>query len=130
MNVSFVLAFFLTLFKMQHLLDQRQNLKFLVAEGQTPAQCWTRLEAVYGPEVMSKLTVRCWHLRFREGDGHTPVSDNLRSGRPCLQTTPEKIQAAQAVVNDDRRASLKTIADKVDVSVTTAHRLVKKKLDL
>lgn len=33
-------------------------------------------------------------------------------------------------MEEDRRASLKTIADKLDVSVTTAHRLVKKKLQL
>ncbi len=115
---------------MQRLLDQRQNLKFLVAEGLTPAQCWTRLEAVYGEEVMSKPTVRRWHLRFKEGDGLTPVTDQLRSGRPNLQTTPAKIQAAQEAVQEDWRATLKTIADKVEVSVTTAHRLLKKKLEL
>lgn len=115
---------------MQRLLDQRQNLKFLVAEGLTPAQCWTRLEAVYGPEAMSKPTVRRWHLRFSHGDGHTPVTDELHSGRPKVQTTPEKVEAALAAVEQDWRASLKTIAEQVGVSITTAHRLVKKKLDL
>ncbi len=115
---------------MQRLLDQRQNLKFLTAEGHTPAQCWARLQAVYGEEVMSKPTVRRWHNRFKEGDGLTPVTDELRSGRPCTQTTPEKVEAAQATVEDDHCATLKTIASKVNVSVTTAHRLVKRKLEL
>ncbi len=127
----FKLVWFLLFFSnMQRLLDQRQNLKFLVAEGLTPAQCWTRLFNVYGEEAMSKPTVRRWHSRFREGDGLTPVTDQICSGRPCSQTTPEKIQAAQAAVEEDRRATLKTIAQKVDVSVTTAHRLVKRKLEL
>lgn len=93
-------------------------------------QCWTRLAAVYGEETMSKPTVRRWHICFKEGDGLTPVTDQLRSGRPNLQTTPEKVEAALAAVQEDRRASLKTIAGKVGVSVTTAHRLVKRKLEL
>ncbi len=115
---------------MQRLLDQRQNLKFMVAEGLTPVQCWRRLEAVYGEETMSKPTVCRWHARFHEGDGLTPVTDLVCSGRPCVQISLDKIEAAQAAVEEDRRASLKQIAQKVGVSVTTAHRLVKKKLSL
>ncbi len=43
---------------MQKHLDQRQNLKFLVAEGHTPVQCWRKLVRVYGEEeTMSKPTV-------------------------------------------------------------------------
>ncbi len=85
----------------QQLLDQRQNLKFMVTEGLTPVQCWRRLEAVYGDETMSKPTVRRWHLRFQEGDGHTPVTDLACSGRPCVQTSPEKVEAAEAAVQDN-----------------------------
>ncbi len=125
-----LILLFLLAEEMQCLLDQRQNLKFLVAEGLTPAECWRRLEAVYGEETMSKPTVRCWHLRFQEGDGLTPVTDLTCCGRPCVQTSPEKIEAVRVAVEEDRRSSLKTIADKVGVSVTTAHRLVKKKLEL
>ncbi len=81
-------------FTMQKHLDQRQNLKFLVAEGHTPVQCWHKLIRVYGQEeTMSKPTVRRWHKRFLEGDGHTPVTDLERSGCPHTQTTPEKIEA-------------------------------------
>ncbi len=125
-----LIFFCLLLATMQRLLDQRQNLKFMVAEGLTPVECWRCLEAVYGEETMSKPTVRHWHLQFKEGDGHTPVTDLVRCGRPCVQTSPEKIEAAQAAVEEDRRSSLKTIADKVGVSVSTAHRLVKKCLSL
>ncbi len=57
MHVCLALCLILFLTKMQCLLDQRQNLKFLV-EGQSPAQCWSCLEAVYGAEAMSKPTVR------------------------------------------------------------------------
>ncbi len=127
--LHWILLFHLAV-SMQRLIDQRQNLKFLVAEGLSPVQCWNRLAAVYGEEVMSKPTVRRWHIKFREGDGHTPVSDALQSGRPKEQSTPAKIQAVQAAIEEDQRSTLKTIVDKAEISVTTAHRLVKKKLDL
>ncbi len=115
---------------MQRLLDQRQNLKFMVMEGLTPVQCWRRLKAVYRDETMSKPMVRRWHLRFQEEDGHTPVTDLACFGGPCVQTSPDKVEAAEAAVQDDHCSSLKDIAQKVGVSVTPAHRLVKEKLAL
>ncbi len=79
---------------------------------------------------MSKPTLRGWHMRFKEGDGLTPVTDQLRSRHPTMQTTPAKVQAARQAVEEDWRATLKTITNKVEVSVTTAHRLLKKKFEL
>ncbi len=58
------------------------------------------------------------------------MTNLTRCGRPAVQTSPDKIEPAQAAVKQDRRSSLKDIANQVGVSVTTAHRLVKKKLAL
>lgn len=127
---QFLLILSLDLIGMQRLLDQRQNVKFMVGEGLTPAQCHARLETVYGPECMSKPTVRRWHARFREGDGHTPVTDLNRCGRPRLQSDPQKIVAVQDIINQDRCVSLKEVAQAACVSVSTAHRMIKKDLHL
>ena len=79
---------------------------------------------------MSKASVRRWHIRFSEGDGLTPVSDLQRSGRPRTQSAPPKVEAVQEIINNDRRTTLKEIAQKTAVSLTTAHRIVKKNLKL
>ncbi len=115
---------------MQRLLDQRQNLKFLVAEGLTPIQCWEHLHNVYGVDCMSKPTVRRWHIRFQEGDGHTPVTNLARAGRPKVQSSAEKVDKVQRIVSADRRVSLKEVAEEAGVSITTAHRLLKGPLKL
>ncbi len=39
-------------------VDQRVNLKFLVAQELSPINCWRQLHAVYGEDCMSKETVR------------------------------------------------------------------------
>ncbi len=114
----------------QCLLDQRQNLKFLVAEGQSPIDCWRRLSAVYGEETMSKPMVRQWHKTFENGDGHTPVSDLPRCGRPPVQTSQDKVNEVDQMLQGNQRLSLRSVAKAAQISVTSVHRVVRKKLDL
>ncbi len=90
MNVSvpfgFVLVGFTFVFIMSAMcgmrkhVDQRVNLKFLVAQDLSPINCWRQLQGVYGEDCMSKESVRRWHKRFQEGDGLTPTMDLQRSG--------------------------------------------------
>ncbi len=116
---------------MQQHLDQRQNLKFLVAEGHTPIQCWHRLRRVYGEnDVMSKPTVQCWHKHFQEGDGHTPVTDLARCGRPRVQRTAAKIEAVRQCITNDCQSTLQNTTNDAQISVTTAHHIVKQDFHL
>ena len=52
------LFFIVIVLSMQNTVHQRENLKFMVAEGHTPVQCWHRLRRVYGEETVSKPTIR------------------------------------------------------------------------
>ena len=116
---------------MQKHLDQRQNLKFLVAEGHTPIECWHRLLRVYGKEeTMSKPTVRRWHKRFKEGDGLTPVTDHIRTGCPRTQTMPKKIEAVRQVITTNRRKTCATTGAETQMSRSSAHKILKKELKL
>lgn len=57
-----------TLNGMQKSREQRVNIKFMVALGKTPIQCWRALRDVYGDDCLSKTQVRVWHRRIRGGD--------------------------------------------------------------
>ncbi len=75
--------------------EQCVIIKFLVAEGATPIQIWGRLVTVYGEESLGKTQVRMWCKRFKDGDGHEPVSDLPRSGRPrtaIIKRTIDRVQ--------------------------------------
>lgn len=117
-------------FKMQSHLPQRENLKFLVASGHTATQSWRMLQGVYRDDCMSWSQVQVWHRRFAEGDGHTPVTDLLRSGRPRSQRTPEAVQAVQTAVGVDKRKTCAHIAEETGLSRCTVHRIVKDELKL
>ncbi len=130
----FVLVQILTMansnIRMKKHLDQRTNLKFLVGQDKSPIQCWRELMGVYGDETMSKETVRHWHKRFREGDGHTPVTDEVRSGRPPTQATAEKIQMVSTLIQNNGRKTIGTIAKEVQMSWSSARNILLKKLNL
>lgn len=115
---------------MQCNLDQRTNVKFLVGLGHTPIQIWRQLHDVYGDDTMSKPTVCRWVLRFKEGDGHTPVTDMLRSRRPRTKMTTLNINMISDMIQRDRRLTLKELSARSGLSKTTVVRIVKKKLDL
>lgn len=109
---------------MQMRLSQRENLKFLVARGENATQSWLQLQSVYGEECMSCTQVQFWHKRFREGDGHTPVTDLLHSGRPHNVRTPEAVQKVNTIVRVDRRKSCAQMGEEAGVSRATAHRIM------
>ncbi len=119
-----------TVWIMQKNLDQRTNLKFLVAQDLTPVQCWNQLHSVYGDDCMSKPTVRRWHKKFREGDGHTPITDELRSGRPRSQRTAAQIQHVSATLQQDRRKTIKELAKETGMTWSTTQKVVTKDLKL
>ncbi len=58
--------------------ERRVTLKFLTKSGCTPIQCWRRLHDVWGDATMSKMQVREWHKRFK--NGLETVNDAPRTG--------------------------------------------------
>ncbi len=116
--------------RMQSCLPQRENLKFLVACGHTATQSWRLLQGVYGEECMSHSQVQVWHRRFAEGDGHTPVTDLHRSGRPRSKRTPEAVGEVQAAVGQDKCKTCHHIAEETGLSKSTVHRIVRGDLHL
>ncbi len=108
--------------------DQRTVIKFLVAEGHTPIQIWRRLHDVYGEATLGKTQVRMWCKRFKEGDGHEPVTDMARSGRPRTAITRGSVNRVQAELDRDRRISVRKIVENTGFSQGTVHRILRKEL--
>ena len=108
--------------------DQRTVIKFLVAEGHTPIQIWRRLVNVHGDDALGKIQVRMWVKRFKDSDGHEPVSDMPRSGRPWTAITRRTVTRVQQELDQDRRVSIRQIVENTGFSQGTVHRILKKEL--
>ncbi|GBN76425.1 hypothetical protein AVEN_46078-1 [Araneus ventricosus] len=73
------------------------------------------LVKVYGVDAVSKKCVFEWFKRFR--DGKEDVKDEPRSGRPPTSTTSDNIERVRRMLADDRRLSLRMIAEELKISI-------------
>ncbi len=109
MGLNFVLGLLLFLVfpapkGMQKKVEQRANLKFLMASGKKPIECWHALKDIYGRDAMSQTQVWVWHERFCSSD--MSVQDKARTGRPRTVRIPRNVQKVQKTLDNDRRTSI------------------------
>ena len=72
---------------------------------------------VYGKECMPRTRVFECHRRFREG--RTDVEDDERSRRPTTSKTTNNIREIENIVREDRRLSIRLIAERMSIDKET-----------
>ena len=70
------------------------------------------LTKAYGESAMSKTKVYRQYNRFQDGR-----EDNERSGRPSTLTTDENVEKVKEIVMNDRRITIREVADDVGISI-------------
>ncbi|UYV60523.1 hypothetical protein LAZ67_1001409 [Cordylochernes scorpioides] len=101
-------------YQVPELEDQRICIKFCVKNGFKSAEIFWMLQTAYGDAVMSRRRVFEWYKRFKEGREET--ADNERSGRPSTSTTPEKVNKVLELVREDRRITVREVAEEADLT--------------
>ena len=82
-------------------MEQRVVMKFLVKEGAKPADIYSRLQAHYGDETLSRSKTFEWCKRFK--DGRTSFSDDPdRGGSQPTAAIPVNIQRVKSLIMDNR----------------------------
>ncbi|CAB3251407.1 unnamed protein product [Arctia plantaginis] len=79
------------------------------------------LTKAYGESAMSKVRIYEWYKRFQ--DGHENVEDDERPGRPSTSTTDENVKKVKEMVMNDRRITIRKVADDVGISVGSCHEI-------
>ncbi|KAJ4451706.1 hypothetical protein ANN_03176 [Periplaneta americana] len=103
-------------------MEQRVNIKFCYNLGKTATETHGMLVQVYGREAVSRKCVYEWFKRFREGK--ETIEDEPRSGRPSTSRTPEIIEKVRQMPAQDRRLTLRSIAEELDISKDTVQTIV------
>ncbi len=106
--------------------DQRAEIRFCVWEGISPVETYNRLKAVHGQMCLCRASVFRWHKQLREG---RDLKDKPK-GTPPRVATPKKVQEVAAQLERDRRFSIATLAKDNKISVGTAHKIVRKNLQM
>ncbi|UYV67099.1 hypothetical protein LAZ67_4003889 [Cordylochernes scorpioides] len=103
--------------------DQRIFIKFCVKNGFEGAKIFWMLQTAYGDTVMSRRRVFEWYKRFKEGREET--ADNECSGIPSTSTTPEKVDKVLELVREDRRITVRKVADEAGISFGSTQSIIK-----
>ena len=81
----------------------------------------TILTKVYGKSAMSKTRVYEWYKRFQ--DDREDVEDDERPGCLSTSTTDENVEKVKEMVINDRRITIREVADDVGISIGSCHAI-------
>jgi len=101
---------------------QRVTIKFCVKAGKSAVETIELINKAYGSAAMSRANVYRWYARFR--DGREDVKDDAKSGRPSTARTDKNVESVRRLLTEDRRITLKMIADRLNIGKETVRRIV------
>jgi len=86
------------------------------------------LVQVYRDNAMKKMAVYKWVKRFPEG--RESVTDEERSGLPTTNRTEENIANVRQIVSENRRLTVRSIAEQVNIDRETVRKILTEDLDM
>ena len=95
-------------------IAQRYAIFFCVKLGDSATTIHGKLQQAFRDDAMSRAQAFRWHKMF--SDGWTIVEDEQRSGRPSTKRTSDNTAWVQELVRSDRRLTVKTTADEVNMN--------------
>lgn len=120
MNFSF--------FAMSKFIEQRICIKFCLRNQFSAADSLKMVQKAFGDEAMSKKNVYKWYSDFQ--GGRERVEDEERPGRPSTSTDVAHVQKIEDLVLENRRLTIRDLADEVGISVGSVNTILKDVLHL
>lgn len=108
--------------------EQRTIIKFYVNLGKTPNEVQEDLRTVYGDSTLKKTAVHKWFRRF--SDGRETTKDDSRSGRNVSIKTEKLDSDVEEYVMEDRRITVRQVAENFDISYGTAQDILSNRLGM
>ena len=86
----------------------------------------TEISTAFGPSCVSYDTVRRWKKKFESGV--ESIKNAPKSGRPKSASRKELVSKIKEIIEGDARFTVRDIARKVGISLSTVHLILKKHL--
>ena len=90
--------------------------------NKSATETFASLTEDYGDAILSRTMVLKWHKAFKEGREN--AEDNPRSGRPISSTNDQNVEVVRAVMAEDRRLSVRMIAEEMGLDKSAVHRIL------
>ncbi|UYV84600.1 hypothetical protein LAZ67_X002767 [Cordylochernes scorpioides] len=103
-------------------MEQRAVIKFNAKLGRSASETYILMKQVYGTLCLSKSNVFIWHKPF--SDGRNTLEDDKHTGRPSSSKTPESIEKVREFVANNRSASLRMMAEVLNINKETIRTIL------
>ena len=104
----------------------RANIKARSKLGCSLKKLMTEIATAFGPSCMSYDTVRRWKKKFESGV--ESIKNASKSSRPKSASRKEIVSKIKEIIEGDARFTVRDIARKVGISLSTVHLILKKYL--
>ena len=101
-------------------LEQRYCIKFCQKLGDTQVETIRKIQQAFGDDAMNIVRIREWYNRFK--DDSTSVDSKTRHSRPS--TSRNDCHQPSALVMQDRRITVRELADDAGVSIGSVHTIL------
>lgn len=108
--------------------DIRVIIKFIFLQGNSSPAIHATLSAVLSDKSPSLRTVQRWVASFQSGE--FDVEDDDRSGRPSTAHSETNVALVESKIKEDRRITLRALAEDTGLSHGTVERIVSETLGL
>jgi len=107
---------------MQENIEQGYAIKFCVKLNESPTRAFASLAEAYGDATRSRTMVFKWHKAFKEGREN--VEDDPHSGELISSTNDQNVEMVRAVMAEDRRLTVRMIAEETGLDKNAVHRIL------
>jgi AraC-like DNA-binding protein len=109
-------------------MEQRYCIKFCQKLGDSKAETIQKIQQAFGVDAMGATQIKEWFNRFK--DGRTLADSDQRSGRPSTRRNAIVIEHVRSLILEDRRLTVREIADEVGISTGSAHSILTENLHM
>lgn len=102
--------------------EQRYDVKFCVGQGKKFTETYHELKKQHGDLCMGRTSVYRWYHDFKTG--RIDATDMARPGRPVDVATPAMISQVKVIVDEDRRLTIREIAETAQISYGTVFKIL------
>ncbi len=102
--------------------DQRRLLKSFAKANNTGAEVYRMMVEAYGNKSMSKAMAYAFFKEFK--DGREDIKSRAGFNTWVGVRTPDNMEAVRNMVEENRRVQIKEIAEKLDISVGSIHKIL------
>ena len=106
-------------------VDKKDEIRAYI-KARSKLKLTTEISTAFGPSCVSYDTVRRWKKKFESGV--ESIKNAPKSGRPKSASCKEIVSKIKEIIEGDARFTVRDVARKVGISLSTVHLILKKHL--